>query len=125
MTVFLSFAIGILMGAFGGILMKLGAKNIGSVEINSIGSAFNFVLHLFTSPVLLGGMVLYFLSAVIWAYLLTKLDISFVQPILALTYVVTPILALVLLHENVPMARWAGIVIIIIGVAIVARAAAS
>ena len=123
MTIFISFAIGILMGAFGGILMKLGAKSIGPVEVNSLDKAFSFLLHILTNPPLLGGMLLYFLSAVVWAYLLTKLDISFVQPILALTYVVTPILAFWLLQEGVPLMRWVGIAIIIIGVVIVARTA--
>jgi drug/metabolite transporter (DMT)-like permease len=66
-------------------------------------------------------MVLYFLSAVIWSYLLTKLDISFVQPILALTYVATPVLAIIFLGEQVPLMRWVGISIIILGVFVVAR----
>jgi drug/metabolite transporter (DMT)-like permease len=63
------------------------------------------------------------MSAVIWSYLLTKLDISFVQPILALTYVITPLLAIFFLREHVPALRWVGICIIILGVYIVARTA--
>lgn len=119
----LIFLFGITVGAFGGILMKMGATKIGHVEIHSLWQLIEFLFKLFTNPQSLAGIFLYFLSAVTWSYLLTKLDISFVQPILALTYVVTPILAIFLLHENVPTLRWLGIVVIIFGVFIVARTA--
>ena len=119
------FIIGIIIGASGGILMKIGATQIGHIEINSVMQMFDFLLKLFTNVPSLAGVFLYFLSAVIWSYLLTKLDISFVQPILALTYVVTPILAIIFLNETVPTMRWVGILIIILGVFVVAQSATS
>src|SRR5438132_8629510 len=119
----LLFLFGILMGSFGGILMKIGATHIGHVQIHSAGQLFNYLFKLFTNLPSLAGIFLYFFSAIVWAYLLTKLDISFVQPILALTYVVTPILAILLLNESVAPMRWTGILIIILGVFIVARTA--
>lgn len=117
------FLFGIVMGACGGILMKVGAGQIGHVEIHSAIQLIQYLFKLFTNLWSLAGVALYFFSAVIWSYLLTKLAISFVQPILALTYVVTPILALIFLHESVPVMRWVGIVIIIAGVFVVARTA--
>lgn len=120
----LIFLFGITMGSFGGILMKIGAKQIGHVEIHSFIQLFEYLFKLFTNVSSLGGVVLYFLSAVTWSYLLTKLDISFVQPILALTYVLTPILAIFLLNEQVPVLRWIGIVVILLGVFIVAHSVA-
>jgi drug/metabolite transporter (DMT)-like permease len=120
----LIFLFGIAMGAFGGILMKIGATQIGHIEIHSFSQLIMFLFKLFTNFPSLCGVALYFLSAVTWSYLLTKLDISFVQPILALTYVATPILAILLLHEHVPFMRWVGILIIIAGVFVVARTSA-
>lgn len=119
----LLFLFGILMGASGGILMKVGAGQLGHPEIHSFGQLLSYLFHLFTNLPSLAGVALYFFSAIVWAYLLTKLSISLVQPILALTYVVTPILAIVLLHEHVPGMRWLGILVIIAGVFIVARTA--
>jgi drug/metabolite transporter (DMT)-like permease len=120
----LIFLFGITMGAFGGILMKTGARQIGHIEIHSLLQLLEFLFKLFTNVPSLAGVALYFFSAVTWSYLLTKLDISFVQPIVALTYVATPILAIFVLHENVPAVRWLGILVIIAGVFIVARTAA-
>lgn len=124
MLVALLFAFGISIGSLGGILMKIGAGQIGHMEIHSMGQLIEYLLKLFTNISSLGGVFLYFMSAVIWSYLLTKLDISFVQPILALTYVLTPILAIVLLREHVPVMRWVGIIVIVLGVFIVAKTAA-
>lgn len=119
----LIFLLGITLGASGGILMKIGAAQIGHVEITSLTHLFTYLFKLFTNISSLAGIFLYFLSAVIWSYLLTKLAISFVQPILALTYVITPLLAIIFLDERVPALRWLGIIIIIMGVTIVARSA--
>ena len=119
------FFIGITVGAFGGILMKIGAGHIGPMQINSFVDLITFLFRLFTDVTNLAGMFLYFCSAVIWSYLLTKLNISIVQPILALTYVATPILAVFILGEHVPLMRWVGIAIIIVGVIVVARSSLS
>lgn len=119
----LIFLFGITIGSIGGILMKIGARQLGHVEIHSFGQLFDFLLRLFTNVPSLGGVFLYFLSAVTWSYLLTKLDISLVQPILALTYVLTPILAIFILGDHIPSLRWLGILVIILGVFIVARTA--
>lgn len=119
----LIFLFGITIGSIGGILMKIGAKQIGQIEINSFNQLIDFLVRLFTNVPSLAGVFLYFLSAVTWSYLLTKLDISLVQPILALTYVVTPILAIFILGDHIPAMRWLGILVIILGVFIVARTA--
>jgi drug/metabolite transporter (DMT)-like permease len=119
----LIFALGIIMGSLGGVLMKIGARQLGHVEINSLGQLLEFLFKLFTNVPSLIGVFLYFSAAIAWSFLLTKLDLSFVQPILALTYVVTPILAILLLSEHVTVLRWAGILVIIAGVYIVARSA--
>ena len=115
------FVMSVLFGAVGALLMKIGAKHIGPVQLNSAQAGLHFLAKMFTSPTVLGGMLLYFFSAAVWLYLLTKLDISVVQPILALTYVATPILAIIFLGEKVPLIRWLGILIIILGVYVVAR----
>lgn len=121
MAVIITFALGILSGAFGSILLKMGVTQIGPIEINSLNQLFVYLYKLFTNILSLSGFILYFASGVIWSYLLTKLDISFVQPILALTYVITPILAIFFLSEHISILRWGGIAVIVLGVFIVSR----
>lgn len=121
MNTFFLFTLGIIMGSVGGILTKLGANTMGAIEISGLSSLMDFAVKIITNWKIVLGLALYFLSAVVWTYLLTKLELSYVQPILALTYVVTPILAMIFIGEKVPIARWIGIIIIIFGVYIVSR----
>ena len=114
------FGLGILMGSVGGVLTKLGAPALYT-DIHTAGDIVKFMFSMVTNIKVLAGMFLYFGASVVWAYLLTRLSLSYVQPILALTYVVTPILAIILLNENVPAMRWLGIVVIILGVFIVSK----
>lgn len=117
------FAIGITIGSAGGILMKFGASQVGQLSVYSLAGFLEYSFRLFSNWAVLLGFMAYFGSGVIWTYLLSRLPVSFVQPILALTYVLTPILAVIFLNESVPTLRWVGILIIIIGVVIVARSA--
>jgi len=49
------------------------------------------------------------------------MPLTILQPALSLTYVVSAILAVLVLNEPVSLLRWMGILVIIAGVMIVAR----
>jgi drug/metabolite transporter (DMT)-like permease len=106
---------GILSSAVGGLLLKM-----GSVEIDHAG-VWQLFHQSFTNWKIILGLSFYVLPMFIWIFMLKKMDLSFLQPMFSLVYVVTPILAFVVLHENIPLNRWIGIGIIIVGVFFVAR----
>jgi drug/metabolite transporter (DMT)-like permease len=108
--------IGILLSAFGGIFLKL-----GSVEIVYDGIWKTLQNALFNWKILL-GVALYIVPSFIWVFMLKKVDISYLQPMFSLVYVATPVLAFLIIHENIPFNRVLGTLIIIIGVIVVARA---
>lgn len=115
-TSFFLFIIWIWLGSIWSILMRIWAK-----ELPTFTLTFDYFYWMFTNPWIITSYFLYFVPAIIWTYLLSKYTISFVQPILALTYVITPILWIFLLKEWVPTLRWIGIVVIIIWVFIVSN----
>jgi uncharacterized membrane protein len=51
--------------------------------------------------------------------LMSKSDISFLWPLTALSFVMTTLAALVFLNEQVSFVRWAGVVFIMIGAALI------
>jgi drug/metabolite transporter (DMT)-like permease len=65
--------------------------------------------------VILIGWLIAQLSLLSWA------DLTYVLPISASSYVLSAILGAVSLHEHVTTSRWAGILLIASGVAVVAR----
>ncbi|MBL8391983.1 MAG: EamA family transporter [Candidatus Accumulibacter sp.] len=110
------FFIGIASGSTGAILMKVGANQLPKFAIS-----LEYVLAFVTNVPIVIGFGCYLLPGLIWVYLLSIHPVSFVQPVLALTYVLTPLLAMIILKEPVPTLRWIGILVIVIGVCIVSR----
>lgn len=108
--------LGVLMSAAGGFFLKLGALQIDYIE--NVGSIFRQVA--FNWAIIIGVMM-YFVPVMIWIYLLKKVELSFLQPLFSLTYVITPILATLFLNEHVTFSRWLGIIVIILGVIVVAK----
>lgn len=108
---------GIVAGAFGANLLKRGLVQVEFHQLFSL----NTITGVFTNSSILLGLFLYLIPTVIIMYLLTKYPVSFVQPFLALTYVITPIIAFIWLKEEISLMRIIGISIIIIGVIFVAK----
>lgn len=108
--------LGVAFGAAGALCLKVGALAI-DYEKAPMGIA----LQMATNPYVVGGLVLYVVPSLLWIVLLKSLPLSLLQPLMALTYVVTPLMAVVLLAEAVSPMRWAGIAVIVLGVCMVAR----
>ena len=109
-------AIAVISGSAGAILLKSGAPLL----VLSLSFS-EFLVSLISNWRLLIGIFLYIVPSAIIIYLLRFVDVSFLQPILALTYVVTPVIAVLFLQENISLLRAFGIGIIILGVTLVAN----
>lgn len=108
--------IGILMSSIGGFFLKVGAVKLKYGE-----GAVSLFSQLICNWEIIFGVLLYFIPVLIWIFLLKKLELSFLQPLFSMVYVITPVLASVFLYENISINRWVGIGVIITGVFIVAR----
>src|SRR6185369_5930429 len=111
--------IGLVFEATGVVLLKKGMNQIG--EIGKIVPA--EVLRLLksgaTNPAILLGV---FFEALFFACLLmlmSRSDISFLWPLTALSFVMTTFAALFFLGESVSTVRWAGVIFIVIGAALI------
>jgi len=114
-------AICIVFGAVGQILMKTGMSQIGQIhglrELVAPGTVF----HMFTNGYVIGGLLLYAVSAFLWLGALSILDVSFMYPLLSLAYVLTAVLAFIFLKEQITLFRVGGIVLVVIGCFMILR----
>lgn len=113
--------------ALGVVILKQGIDRItarekkeqgGEIKV-SAGAVLRLVGHGFTnSRVLLGVLfeALFFAGLLI---LMGHKDISFVWPLTSLSMVATTIAAIVLLHEKVSGLRWGGVVLMMLGAALI------
>jgi drug/metabolite transporter (DMT)-like permease len=102
----------ILLGGTTQVLFKMGMNSIGPLE-ELLSS--KTMMMIFTNKYILAGLVMYAVSSMLWLLGLSMLDVSFMYPLLSLAYVVTTILAFMLLNEPVRTTRWIGVVLVVLG----------
>ncbi len=122
MRTFVFLAIVVLSGTGGDIAMTHGMKRIGEVKDFSPRA----ILGVLGRALRLGwfwlGITLMALAFFSFLALLTWADVSFVVPATALNYVVGALGAKILLGERLGRARWAGILLVTLGVAVICAA---
>ena len=113
---------GVLLNALAQFLLKAGTNTVGHFEftaqnIGPIGS------RLAMSPYILGGMLAYGVSLIVWIMGLSRIEVSIAYPMLSIGYVVNAIAAWMLFSEALTPLRLTGIFVIIFGVCLVASSA--
>jgi multidrug transporter EmrE-like cation transporter len=112
--------VGVGLNAAAQLLLKAGTNAVGHFEF-SAASALPVGLKLAIEPHILGGIVCYVISVVVWILALSRVEVSVAYPMLSIGYVVNAVAAYYLLGEAVTITRLVGIGIIIVGVFVVAR----
>jgi drug/metabolite transporter (DMT)-like permease len=78
-------------------------------------------LDLATRPGLLGGLTCYGISVLLWIYVLSRAEASYAYPFLGLGFVVVALAGWLILGETMSLQRFAATVVIMAGVAWLAR----
>jgi multidrug transporter EmrE-like cation transporter len=112
---------GVLLNSVAQLLLKAGARTLGSVSMGSGASLFAAALGAATQPWILLGLVCYFVSAGLWVIALTRVDVTVAYPMLSMGYVIAALLAWQLFGESLTTGRVLGIGIILVGVVVLGR----
>jgi len=111
--------------AFGVIALK---KGIGEIKIqyvareNSIPkwkNVLELVGNWFANKNVLLGLLLETIFFILLQYLLGQRDVSFIWPLTAVSFIMTTLAAQFILHEKVNALRWSGVMVIVIGAALI------
>jgi drug/metabolite transporter (DMT)-like permease len=109
------------IGGSGHVLLSKGMRMIGDLTETPTGRLLSMIGNVVTNPWVLLGVSLQACFFFLYLALLSRAAITQVLPMTALDYVVVALLAQALLAEVVTPIRWAGIGLIVIGVALVSR----
>jgi drug/metabolite transporter (DMT)-like permease len=107
--------------ALGQIMVRRGMQQIGSLENYAPMALMVYFWHALCNGYVIVGTVLnavfyfLFLAALSWT------GVTVVLPMTAIEYIFAALLAVMMLKEQVPVIRWAGIALVVIGVILVAR----
>ncbi|MEM7821630.1 MAG: EamA family transporter [Candidatus Aenigmatarchaeota archaeon] len=117
-VVFLVFVC-VILGSFGQVYMKMGLSKTGGIELKELLT--KKVLYTMLERHVFIGITLYFISTLLWFVILSKAELSFVYPLIALGYIVTAFLAKHYFAESITPIRWFGILLIIFGASLIIR----
>jgi drug/metabolite transporter (DMT)-like permease len=98
-------------------LVSRGMKQAGSVSLHNLPS---IILVVFRPEIALG---IFFLLAFFACYTsaLSWADLTYVLPATSISFILLTLVAKFILHENVSLARWLGVLLISIGVGVVTQ----
>ncbi|CAN5700336.1 hypothetical protein BH24ACT26_BH24ACT26_04780 [soil metagenome] len=103
----------------GQLTLKSAMTRVGRIGAEQMSAPGDTILRAAKEPRLWLGLTLFGVSALFWLVVLSRVPLSVAYPFVGLSYVAVVAFARLLLHEHVPALRWAGVIVVAIGIAIV------
>jgi drug/metabolite transporter (DMT)-like permease len=108
-------------GTVGDILLTKGMKELGDISAMNLRGILNAALQALTSPKLIMGTSMLAVFFFLWLAVLSWEDLSVALPMQALNYVLVAFLSQYFLGEVVTPMRWAGTILVCIGVILITK----
>jgi len=105
--------------AFGQILVRRGMQQVGALESYVPTDLAVYFWHTVSNPYVIGGTVLNTVFYVLFLAALSWTDVTVALPMTAIEYGFAAVLAVVILKEVVSPLRWAGILLVVLGVILI------
>jgi drug/metabolite transporter (DMT)-like permease len=106
----------VILAAIGHLMIKAGLTGVAATTAQA--DIFHRLLVYFSQPYVVLGLMVYGIGTAMWIFAVSKYDISYVFPISALNYVLVTLGGKFLFGELIPAKRWAGVAVVIVGVAL-------
>ena len=113
--------IAVTAGTIGDILLARGMKEIGDISTMNLKGILNVAVQALTTPKLILGVAMLTVFFFLWLAVLSWEDLSVALPMQALNYILVAFLSQYFLHEVVTPLRWAGTVLVAIGVIMITK----
>jgi drug/metabolite transporter (DMT)-like permease len=107
--------------AVGQILLRRGMQQVGSLENYAPLALLAYFGHTITNWYVIMGTVLNAAFYALFVATLSWTDVTVALPMTAIEYGFAAVLAVIILKEQISPLRWAGILLVIIGVIIIAK----
>lgn len=109
----------VILAAIGDIFLSIGMKQVGAIEISSLGEAMQVGFRVVKNSWILLGTATLCGFFILYLTALSHGDLSLVMPLSAASYILVALLSKFFLGEEVSLQRLAGIFLVSIGVALV------
>ncbi|MDA8087098.1 MAG: EamA family transporter [Nitrospiraceae bacterium] len=109
-----------LCAAAGETFLSYGMRRIGEVNWRHPSEWMSWFGSVITSPHIVAGTALLACFFLLYLISLARADLSYVMPLTSFSYIAAAFLAKIYLKEDVTWYRWAGIMVIIVGITLIA-----
>ncbi len=108
------------LGVIGQLSLKHGMTMIGEIELDASRIP-SMLMRSFGNPYVLLGYIMYGISSLSWIIVISRVELSFAYPMIAIGYVLVVILSRFIFAEHVTPLRLLGTLVICLGVFIMSR----
>ncbi len=108
-------------GTIGDILLAKGMKEMGDISAMNLRGILNVAIQALTTPKLILGTIMLAIFFFLWLAVLSWEDLTVALPMQALNYVLVAFLSQYFLGETVSAVRWAGTILVCIGVMLITK----
>jgi drug/metabolite transporter (DMT)-like permease len=112
-------AISVIFAVSGQLTLKAAMNEIGRIGRHQAKNPMETVVKTIKEPKLWIGLALFGISSVFWLVVLSRVSLSIAYPLVGLSYIVVVTISRFFFHEHVPPLRWAGVVVIALGIGII------
>jgi len=112
-------------GTVGDILLAKGMKEMGDISAMNLRGIMDAAFRALTTPKLIIGTAMLAVFFFLWLAVLSWEDLSVALPMQALNYVLVAFLSQYFLGEVVSPLRWAGTILVCIGVMLITKSGGS
>ncbi|MDR3580875.1 MAG: EamA family transporter [Oryzomonas sp.] len=108
-------------GTVGDILLAKGMKEMGDISAMNLRGIMDTAFKALTTPKLIMGTAMLAIFFFLWLAVLSWEDLSVALPMQAINYVLVAFLSQYFLHETVTPLRWAGTILVCVGVMMITK----
>ncbi|TGE32581.1 EamA family transporter [Desulfosporosinus sp. Sb-LF] len=105
----------IVLGATGQFLFRLGMLQYGKVTVTGIWRQLGSIL---LTPAIFFGFACFGVSSILWLVVISRWELSFAYPLVALGYVLAILYGTLLLHETITIPKILGSLLILAGISV-------
>lgn len=105
----------ILLGATGQFLFRLGMLHYGKVTVTGIWRQLGSIV---LTPAIFIGFMCFGISSILWLVVISRWELSYAYPLVALGYVMATLYGTLLLHEMLTLPRILGSFLILAGISV-------
>jgi drug/metabolite transporter (DMT)-like permease len=120
LPVLVTILVSVLLSALAQIALKAGMSRPEIAQAIAEGAPATIAASIATQPFVILGLAAYGLGAVVWLFVLSRIDVSLAYPFVSLGIVVTMLLGMLVFGEVITAMRAVGAAFIIVGIVMLA-----